>query len=211
MNQKKVDISSGCRTPIGLKGEDDVEAYKVAWSALVAIVNINNPVSNISLEEFKKILKGDIVNWQELGGRDSYIQVYKRSGKTSGVGYSARMALFKNKNESFTKNAKTKGSSGPIRRAVSKGIDAFAIDDYATSSKNKRVKILSIDGITPTKENIKNGKYKLYKPLYIYTNKKPTKNSKGFIDFALSDEGQKIIDQNGLVTLKDGKNLKIDY
>ena len=201
-------IASGCRPPIGLKGEEHVHAHKVAWGALVAIVNRENPVNNITMHQFRDILTGKITNWKTLGGRDENIQVYRRSGKTSGVGYSIRVALFNNKDADFTKFAKTKGSSGPIRRAVSKGVDVFAVDDYATSSKNKRLKMLSLEGIKPTKENIKSGKYKLFKPLYIYSYEDPSGENKKFLEFALSDEGQKIISDNGLVTIKEGKHLK---
>lgn len=210
-NAKKVDIASGCRVPIGLKGEENVKAHKVAWSALVAIANIKNPISNITTKQFRKILKGEITNWKEVGGHDEKIQVYVRNGKTSGVGYSIRMALFDDKDVEFTKDAKRKGSSGPIRRAVSKGVNIFAVDDYSTSSKNKRLKILSIDGIKPTQDNIRNGKYKLSKPLYIYTHGEPKGESKKFLEFALSSEGQKVLNDNGLVTIKDGKKLKVSY
>jgi len=208
---KKVSIASGCRPPIGLKGEEDVQAHQVAWGALVAIVNINNPVSNITLQQFKDIVKGKITNWKELDGKDEPIQLYARYGKTSGVGYSIRMALFNDKDATFTKNAKRKGSSGPVRRAVTKGINVFAVDDFATSNKNKRIKMLSINGIKPTKQTIQSGEYFFYKPLYLYSHGAPHGENKRFLEFTLSKEGQKIISDNGVVNLEEGKNLKKLY
>ena len=207
----KIDVAAGCRTPIGLEGEEHVKAHHVAWGALVAIVNSSNPISNITSQQFKDILKGKIKNWKELGGKNKPIQVYSRIGKTSGVGYSIRMALFNDRDASFTKDAKIKGSSGTIRKAVVRGENIFAVDDFVTSSKNKKIKMLSIDGVKPTKQNIISGKYPYYKPLYLYTHGKISNKSKKFLDFALSKEGQMIISDNNVVNLEEGKNLKIKY
>ena len=211
MGAQKVAISSGCRPPLGLKGEENVQAHHVAWGAAVAIVNINNSISNITSQQFKDILTGEIINWKELGGEDEPIQVYARNGKTSGVGYSVRMVLFNDKDTSFTKNAKRKGSSGPIRRAVTKGKNIFAVDDFVTASKHKRLKILSIDGIEPNKQSIKSGKYKYYRPLFLYSYGDPSGENKKYLEFTLSKEGQKIISDNDVVNLEEGKSLKRIY
>ncbi|MCK5110256.1 MAG: substrate-binding domain-containing protein [Arcobacteraceae bacterium] len=211
MGAQKVAVSSGCRPPLGLKGEENVQAHQVAWGAVVAIVNKNNSVSNITSQQFKDILTGKITNWKEVGGEDLSIQVYARNGKTSGVGYSVRMVLFDDKEISFTKDAKRKGSSGPIRRAVTKAINVFAVDDFVTASKNKRLRILSIDGIKPNKQNIQNGKYKYYRPLFLYSYGDPSGENKKYLEFTLSKYGQKIISDNGVVNLEEGKNLKRLY
>jgi len=211
MGAQKVVISSGCRPPLGLKGEENVQAHQVAWGAIVAIVNIKNPISNITSQQFKDILTGKITNWQEVGGKDEPIQVYARTGKTSGVGYSVRMVLFNDKETSFTEDSRRKGSSGPIRRAVTKGENIFAVDDFVTASKYKRLKILSIDGVKPSKETIQNGEYKYYRPLFLYSYGDPSGENKKFLEFALSKEGQKIISDNDVVNLLEGKNLKRIY
>lgn len=211
MGEQKVAVSSGCRPPLDIKGERDVKAHHVAWGAIVAIVNRKNPVNNITSKQFKDILTGKLTNWKSLGGWNMPINLYVRNGKTSGVGYSARMVLFENENIEFSTKAKNKGSSAPIRRAVSKAKDSFAIDDFVTASKNKKLKILSIDGVKPSKETIQNRTYKYARPLFIYSYKEPTDINAQYLKYALSNEGQKIISNNGVVNLNEGKNLKRKY
>jgi len=67
---------------------------------------------------------------------------------------------------------------------------------------SSKVKALAVDGVEPTKETVVSGKYKLARPLYLYTDGKPTGLAKEFIDFVLSPEGQKIVDKIGFVPVK---------
>ena len=69
--------------------------------------------------------------------------------------------------------------------------------------------MISIDGASPSKENIASGKYPLYRPLYLVSKGQPQGDIKHFIDFALSSEGQKIISSQGTVNMEEGKGLRI--
>jgi phosphate transport system substrate-binding protein len=64
------------------------------------------------------------------------------------------------------------------------------------------VKPLSINGVMPTKETVVSGEYSLSRPLYMYTNGKPSGLAKSFIDFVLSPEGQEIVNKQGFVPVK---------
>jgi phosphate transport system substrate-binding protein len=64
------------------------------------------------------------------------------------------------------------------------------------------VKALAIDGVMPSKEAVLTGKYSVGRPLFMYTNGKPTGVVRDFIDFVMSSEGQKIVDEQGFVALK---------
>jgi len=204
-------IGSGCRPTLGLKGEEKTTNHHVAWGALVFIVHPDNPVSSISIEQAKKVLQGTSTKWSDLGGSGEEIKLYVRKGKSSGVGYSARKIIFSDEKTTFSKSAKRLKSSGPIRIAVTRDKNAFAIDDISSSKKKKGIKILKLNGVEPTKENVASGKYSLYRPLYIYTQGTPTGVSKEFFDFAFSKAGQDVISKAGTVNLEEGKNLKISY
>jgi len=65
-----------------------------------------------------------------------------------------------------------------------------------------KVKALTLDGVEPTKEMVVSGKYKFERPLYMYTNGKPKGLAKKFIDFVLSPEGQRIVDEVSFVPVK---------
>jgi len=204
-------IGSGCRPTLGLKGEEKTSNHHVGWGALVFIVHPDNPIDSITTEQAKKILQGSSTVWSDLGGSKEPIKLYLRKGKSSGVGYSARKIIFDDEKTTFSKSAKRLKSSGPIRIAVSRDKNAFAIDDISSSKKKKGIKILKLNGIEPTKENIASGKYPLYRPLYIYTKGTPTGISKEFFDFTFSKAGQDVISKAGTVNLEEGKNLKMSY
>jgi phosphate transport system substrate-binding protein len=214
VNNKKVDLGSGCRESIDTsKDEKNVESIQVAWGALSFIVNSKNSVTNITTKQIKDILIGRVVNWKEIGGDDKPINLIIRESKKSGVGLSAREALFKNIDEDFYSKAKKVKSSGFVRDAVAKDENAFAIDNTMSSAKNSSIKMLSVDGVEPTKANILSGKYKMRQALYIYLPKNPSKVASKYAKFALSKEGQAVISKTGTANLAEasGKNDEDNY
>ncbi len=203
--EKKIEVGSGCRKPFKNKREGKLWFTQVAWGALGFIVNKKNPIDNISTENIKKVLTGKITNWRELGGEDKPIQLYLRRGKDSGVGSSMREILFKDKNKDLYKKAHLVKNSGELRDAILKNPYAFGVDDVMSSSKIKDIKILKVDGVKPTKENILSEKYSLRRPFFLYMNQKPSGLAKRYVDFALSEEGQAVISKAGTANLKEAK------
>ncbi len=189
--------------------ERDAKLIPVAWDALVAIVNRDNPVNNISLENLKKVYDGKIISWKDLGGKDKRIVLLSRGGqgKYSGVGYMFRCFVFNDREYDFKARSLIFKSTAPLERKVEKTLTAFGVTGIS-SAKKRRVKVLSLDGVSPTKENIASGKYPLFRPLYITVNKNRTKPGvRRFVDFILSPEGQAVISSQGTVNLSEGKAL----
>ncbi len=204
VHKREADIGSGCREPLkSIDNEKDLWSTQVAWGALSFIVNPTNKIDNISIENIKKILTGKITNWKSLGGEDKPIHLIKRASKQSGIGLTARELLFNNKNQDFYKKAKIVKSSGFIREEVAKDKYAFAIDNIISSKGDKNIKILKVNGVEATKENILSDKYKLRQALYFYLNEKPKALAKKYIDFVLSKEGQSIISKTGTANLEE--------
>jgi phosphate transport system substrate-binding protein len=204
LHKKEADIGSGCRDTLkDDKSEKDLWSTQVAWGALSFIVHPKNKVKNISIDNIKKVLTGKIKNWKELGGADKPIHLIIRESPNSGIGRVARESLFKDPKTVFDKDAKKVKSSGFVREAVGADEDSFAIDNIISSSKDKNIKILKVDGVEATKENILSNKYKLRQALYLYLNNKPKDLAKKYIDFALSQEGQKIISKTGTANLEE--------
>lgn len=207
----KVDIAGGCRPVLNIDNDMGAEGVQVGWGALVFIANEKNKIDNITIDQVKDILTGKITNWKAIGGDDAPIKLYLRTSKTSGVGYSGRMLLFNNADEGLLKSAKRERSSGPIRNVVKKDKDAFAMDDYFSSSKKPGLKILSVNGIKPSKESVASGAYPLPRPFYLYTNVKRSALGQKYRDYALSPEGQAVISKAGAVNLAEGAKLKLPY
>jgi len=203
------DIGGTCRHKLDVPEEEAAKLHQVAWDALVVVVNRDNPVDSITVSQVRDVLTGKIKNWKELGGPDSKINLYVRKGRRGGVGLMAREMLFNNPDQDFAPDAKVKKSSGPLERAISGDVHGFGLSGISSAKKRKKLKMLKVDGIAPTKKNIMTGRYPFYRPLYLTTRGEPTGEVKAFVEFALSAGGQAIISRQGTVNLAEGKSLKI--
>jgi phosphate transport system substrate-binding protein len=203
----KVDMGGSCRMtlPEVERKELHVSLHPVAWDALAVIVNPENPVKSLSTEQVKGIYLGQITNWKQLGGADMPIKLYARQGKYSGVGYAIRQYLFQNSGQEFVTDNVVR-SSGPLEKAIEKEVNAIGITGISSARKRK-VKVIGFDGKAPDYENIKNGSYGLYRPLYLVTSPNPSKDVRDFIAFAQSNEGRGIIRDNGTVPYRDALGL----
>ncbi len=207
------DVGGTCRHLITDRNNKPVEEeanaklVHVAWDGLVVIVNKNNKVDNITLQQVKDIFTGKINNWSKVGGTNEEINLLVRKGKISGVGYMTRLLLLKDKNAEYPGSASKFKSSGPLEKNVEMRSTAVGITGIS-SAKKRDVKFLSIDGIYPSKNNIASGKYPFFRPLYLVVSKNAGKRAKDFIDFVLSDEGQKVVSEAGTVNLKEGEKLQ---
>ena len=203
----KMDMGGSCRMtlPEIERSELHVTLHPVAWDALAVIMHPQNPVDNLTTDQIKAIYLGKIKNWKELGGADAPIELYVRQGKVSGVGYAIRQYLFQDGGVNFVSDHVVK-SSGPLEKAVEKDPNAMGITGIS-SARKRNVKIVGIDGKSPSYDNLKNGSYGLYRPLYLVTSPMPSAKVKEFIAFANSRQGRKIIRDNGTVPYRDALNL----
>jgi len=200
------DLGGTCRHAIKDEREDNAKLVQVAWDALVAIIHPENKVNSITLQQFKDVINGKITNWSELGGDDQEIVFLQRIGKTNGVGMMTRELLFADRNHDYRQDGLVMKSSRPLELRVEKDPWSFGITGIS-SAKKRNVKILELNGKAPTYDNIANGKYMLYRPLYLAQHKNASEKVKAFIKYAKSKEGQTIIKNQGTVNMKDGKKL----
>lgn len=106
-----------------------------------------------------------------------------------------------NKTDNTTANAIISNSTEIMMTTVSG--DEYAIGYSSTGSLNDTVKALNVDGVEPTAANIKDGKYSLSRPFNIATKGKPGKLAQEFIDYIMSEDGQKVVEDNGYITSVD--------
>lgn len=205
-----IDVGGSCRHRIEGPEEDAAFGTRVAWDGLVAIVHPSNPVSNLSEQQLRGILLGEIKNWNEVGGIDAPIAVLARNGKISGVGRMVRELIFGDPTTDFTPDALIYSSSSPLEKDVEKVETAIGMTGVS-SARKRQVKILSLNGMAPDYQNIASGAYPYFRPLYLFTNGVPSGEAKGFVDFALSPAGQAVIKSQGTVNLADGANLEPRY
>lgn len=203
----KIDMGGSCRMSLPETNRTELyaELNPVAWDALAIIVHKNNPIDNLTTQQIKDLYEGKITNWKQLGGHDAPIKLYAREGTISGVGYAIRQYIFKDGGKAFTTKYLVK-SSGPLEKAVEKDAEAMGITGVS-SARKRNVKIINFDGKTPTFENLKMGKYQLYRPLYLVTSPRPSPKVKDFVRFAMSADGRKILRENNVVPYRDAPNL----
>jgi phosphate transport system substrate-binding protein len=185
-----------------LKGDEkkaDLSETKIALDAIAIITNGDNKVSNLTKEQVKDIFTGKISNWKELGGHDRPIVVVSRedgSGTREGfesiVGYGP---------EELIKSALISDGSGNIKTTVSNNKNAIGY--ISLGYVDKSVKSVSIDGVVPSNENVKTHKYAISRPfLFIYKDEKLTEEGQKFIDYILGEDGQKVVEKHGFVSIK---------
>jgi phosphate transport system substrate-binding protein len=179
----------------------------IAWDALVMITHKDNPVDSLSIDQLRDIYSGKTTNWKSLGGPDVDIQLFTRAGKHSGVGHTLRKLVFADFEYELTSTREFL-STGPLEQAVS--TDPFSLAATGVSSARLRdVKIIKLNGIEPSYDNIKDGSYGLYRPLYLVYNPKSPKIAliRKFISFCHTSEGRNIMKQNGTLPYIDGLPL----
>ena len=219
VSTKDVQIGGTCRHVIEKdksmmthEEERRVELRPVAWDALVLMVHKDNPVESVSLDQLRKLYKGQITNWKELGGRDAPIELYVRKGKISGVGRTLRELLFYNYDEEFVARHVVEETAN-LEKDMVTNPNGAGVTGVSSARKLKGIaKILKLDGKEPNYENIRTGQYLLYRPLYIVSNlQEKDPEVKKFVAFVAGEEGKAIMRKVGTVPYEDAVGLWLTY
>ncbi len=192
--------------------ERRVQLTPVAWDALVVIVHKDNPVGNITLDQLRGLYLGKITNWKQLGGRDAPIELYVRKGKISGVGRTLRELVFNDYDIDFVAKHVVEESS-TLEKDMVTNPNGAGITGISSARKLKDIaRILKLNDKEPSYENIKNGEYFLYRPLYMVTHmQKLDPEIRKFVEFVMGSEGQRIMRSVGTVPYEDGIRLWLKY
>jgi phosphate transport system substrate-binding protein len=187
-----VGMSSRLLTP----QEQDLLAFPIAYDAIAVIVHPSNPLRNLTLDQIRKIFSGQVLRWDGLGGRSAAITLVSRE-EGSGT-REAFQHLLLGKTE-ISLRALVQDSNGAIRQVVAD--DPNAIGYISLGLVNEKVKAVEIEGTEATIENIRLKKYKVVRPFLFVFKSEPQETAKRFLDFVLSETGQKILVQEGLVSV----------
>lgn len=183
-----------------------LEIIPVANDAFVFMVNKNNLVENLSLTQIQNIYSGKIKNWKDIGGNDITIKAFQRAENS------------RNQNKMTNDIMKGIKMIQPIKKTISQGrteiIDVVSDYDnsessigfgyyyYVTNMYTKdNMKLLSIDGIKPTYDNIRTGLYNLQTKYYavIRKDEPESSNTRKLLKAMISEKGQNIVKEAGYV------------
>jgi phosphate transport system substrate-binding protein len=176
---------------------DEVELWNtvIAKDGLAVIVHRGNHVNGLSLEQIRKIYTGEIMYWSDVGGNNTRIHIIAREEGSGTRGAFEELVMDELR---ITPKAIIQNSNGAVRQLVAG--DSNSIGFISLGLVDSRVKAIEIDGIAPTRENVINGGYGLYRSFLFVSNGEPEGSAKQFLDYIMSPDGRRILETEGLVT-----------
>ena len=175
-----------------------LDETQIAIDGIAVVTNTENKVSDLTMDQVKDIFTGKITNWKEVGGNDAPIVVVSREdGSGTRDGFQENVGF---ESEELTKDAQISDGSGNIKSIVEGNENAIGYISFGYVDDN--VNALTIDGVELTAENVKNDTYSIARP-FLFVNKEGNISEAGtkFIDYILSDEGQKIVEEEGFISI----------
>ena len=185
----------------------DPQQYIMGLDALAVYVHKDNPLNEITIEQLGQIYgeDGRITKWSQLGikpndGHDEIIRISRQSNSGTYVYFKETVVP---KGKEFKLGSRDLHGSKDVVEIIGNTPSAIGYSGmgYATDHV-KMLKVSSKQGqvaYTPNIENVVNKTYPISRPLYMYTLGVPTSRVKTYIDWCLSDAGQKIIIDNGFI------------
>jgi phosphate transport system substrate-binding protein len=170
----------------------------IARDGIAIVAHPDTPISGLTVEQVRDIFSGKIANWKDLGGEDQNIIVVSREEGSGTRGAFEEMVM--GEDALIAATAILQASNGSIRTTVATTPNSIAYLSFGYLDDT--VKSISISGIAPTEPNAADGSYPIVRPLNMLTNGEPAGNVKAFLDFILSEAGQKLVVEDGYIPVK---------
>lgn len=171
----------------------------VAIDGIAVVINTSGEVSNLTKQQLIDIYSGTVTNWKDVGGEDAQIVVIGReSASGTRAAFEELLEL-----ENACRYAQEIDSTGAVMAKVAS--TPGAIGYVSLDVVNDTVKLINLEGIEPTAENIKEGSYLLSRPFVMATKGEISEQSPAvqeLFKFIDSAEGQEIISMVGLISAK---------
>jgi len=170
-------------------------AHFVCKDALEVYLHPQNPIESLQTAQVKAIFAGQIKNWRQVGGHDQPIHVFIRSTRSGTRRYFAEHLL---QDVAYSPDAIEVESNAEMARRVAD--DQMAIG-YGGNAYRAGVKPIRLDGIAPGSAAVIENVYPLSRYLYYYTIEPPRGLVKAFIDWVISPDAQKLIEDSGYFSI----------
>lgn len=165
----------------------------IAYDGIAVVVNPTNSVTDLSKEQIKGIFEGTIKNWSEVGGSDQNIVIVTReAGSGTRSAFEEIVGLLdENKGSTIANTALVSEGTGSIMATVAS--KEAAVGFISLGYMNDTVKSVSVDGVAPNVEDVRNGSYAISRPLLLVTAENAKAETGEVLDFVLSPDGQAVI------------------
>jgi phosphate transport system substrate-binding protein len=180
---------------------DNFTQFDVGLDGIV--IAVSKPIYDagikvLTIDQVKKIYAGEITNWKELGGQDVEIYAIAREDG-SGTKDTFNEDILGNKTVETPGVSTVALGNAEVKTAMVNAENAIGYMGFSYMGGD--ISLLSIDGVMPCVQSIKDGSYKLHRHLYFYTYGVPTACSKKFIEFVTGPKGQKVAVEMGFIPL----------
>ena len=195
VEEGRCDIGLSSRNLKTQEEANGLEGTILAYDGIAVIVNPDNPVSDLDVETIVKIYTGEIKNWKEVGGNDAEIVLIGReAGSGTRDGFESITDT-----EDKCQYRQELTSTGDVITTVTSNPDAIGYASLA--SVKDTVKMLTVGGVAPSEETIKNGSYVVQRPFILVTKKDATllESAQKFFDYVTSEAANEIISGAGVV------------
>jgi phosphate transport system substrate-binding protein len=209
---KRCDIANSSRQIKAKEVEDanakgiDPKRVIVAIDGLSIIVSAQNNVEKLTVDQIGKIYRGEVKNWDEVGGADSSITLYGRQSNSGTYDFMKEVVM---KGE-YSSSLKSMNGNAQIVEAVKQDISGIGYVGVGYAKEATGIKVLQVASIpsmgyfSPLNAmDVKSGRYPITRPLNQYLNGNPKDTAKDFIIFELSKEGQDIVEKEGFFAVPE--------
>ena len=190
----------------------ELETAPLAIDALAFIVNPKNPVKNLTSDQVRKIYTGEITNWKEVGGVDHAITPYIRNADS---GSQEKMETLVMDGLKMIEGTEGTYMYEIIGSQMASPYLQLEVDEYgigytpffyctAMVRDLMRVDMLSIDGVMPSKETLRNSKYPFVSSIYAAVRKTEDHESMAYklYQFLFTKKGADMIDESGYIAIR---------
>ncbi len=169
----------------------------IAIDGIAIIVNPNNSLNDITKDDLIKIYRGEITNWNQIGGNNQEIQVVSREEGSGTRGAFEELLDIEGK---ITTDATIANGNGNVANTVAQNEAAIGYISFETLYANKdKVQGLKLDGVEPSASEVQKGNYNLSRPfVMVYDENKLTENDKLFIEF-IQNNKKSLAPEAGLI------------
>ena len=190
------DIGLASRALKDAEVEKGLVATTVALDGIAIIVNENCPVDDLTVEQIAAIFTGEITDWAEFGGKGEIACIGREAGSGTRDGFES---ITKTADKCVLKQELT--STGAVIAAVKSSENAIGYASFAAVEGQEGIKVLTVEGVACTAENIIDGTYVIQRPFNLVTleNAELSEAAKAFFDYMISEDAAELITMAGAV------------
>lgn len=185
--------------------DNNIEAkeFVVGRDGIAVVVSNDNPVSELSMSDLKKIFTGEVTNWKEFGGNDADITIYSRDSSSGTFVFFQELVLDE---EEYAKHAMLMPSTVGIVEGIKQDVNGIGYIGLGyLTDEIKAVGVKKDDaskGVLPSLKTVNDDTYPISRPLFFYVAGEPKGVVAMFMEFIMSTEGQAIVEDLGFIPVK---------